>query len=401
MKSDVVVVGSELDALVASLMLARRGARVRLLMPGSSSLHYAAGSIGVLGAIDGHHTGQLPFEVIGGLAETHPYKLVGEERVRVYLEAFLSDLEDGGWRYSDQNEMVLTMAGTVVPAYALPRSLARLSDLEKRRPVIVRLDGLQDFTPRLCAAGLAQRGDLAEVVSVEAPARGDSARCARRLDSDAGQWIQSLAKSIPSDAGLIILPAVLGLDRHGEIVSTVEHMTGRPVVEVPTLPPSVPGMRLMRTLVRALTAAKVDIHHDVRGLRAELYRGRCIGLSDSKSQRYLAADFISAAGGVLMGGLDVTPAGQVVDPVFGLDVVQTAPLKAKTPADVVTALHRTGITADRQLRPSAAGNPVDNIRITGCQLPAWLPNEEHSQEGVAVATAFHAAESIAAGGAVA
>ena len=278
MRSDVVVVGSELDALVASLKLARGGAYVRLLMPGSSSLHYAAGGLGVLGALDGRPLSGIPFDSIGELRDSHPYRLIGQDRVRRFVDWFLDEVngQTARWRCSGRNELALTMAGTSIPAYALPTSSGLMSDIRLRRPTIIGLEGFQDFTPALCAAGLAQRGIRADVIWAEAPAKGDSVRVARYLERNSSQWVRLLAQCVPAHADLIILPAVLGLDRHAELKDDIERSARRQVVEVPTLPPSVGGMRLLRRLLRALTAARVEVHHDVRGLRAELRGGRCL-----------------------------------------------------------------------------------------------------------------------------
>ena len=95
-----------------------------------------------------------------------------------------------------------------------------------------------------------------------------------------------------------------------------------------------------------------------------------------------------------MGGLLVASTGQIVDPVFGFDVAQTNPLDAKSPVEVVAALHLTGVPTDTELRPTLSKLRIDNVRITGRQLPAWRPTEEQSLEGVAIATALHAADLI-------
>ena len=51
------------------------------------------------------------------------------------------------------------------------------------------------------------------------------------------------------------LPAMLGLRDPHEVLADVEHRLGRRVFEIPTLPPSVPGMRLYEILRSALRAA--------------------------------------------------------------------------------------------------------------------------------------------------
>ncbi len=53
----------------------------------------------------------------------------------------------------------------------------------------------------------------------------------------------------------VALPALLGLRDPHAVLSELEERLGRPVFEIPTLPPSVPGMRLFEVLQHALRAA--------------------------------------------------------------------------------------------------------------------------------------------------
>src|SRR5205085_14061 len=72
------------------------------------------------------------------------------------------------------------------------------------------------------------------------------------------------------DGGRIGLPAVLGVDRHAEVAAAVADELGGEVFEVPTAPPSVPGIRLYRALtaeLRALQARLIVGSTAVAGVR--------------------------------------------------------------------------------------------------------------------------------------
>jgi glycerol-3-phosphate dehydrogenase subunit B len=162
-------------------------------------------------------------------------------------------------------------------------------------------------------------------------------------------------------------------------------------VEIPTLPPSVPGLRLYRQLTSALTAAGVSIHPSVRHLRASFLNGSCRFLSDGNGEQYRAEKFVLANGGVLMGGLEVDSRGHIHEPVFDLDVHQTRPLDITDWRAFPDALHRAGVDVDDLLRPVRNGRAVENVHAAGLILAHWNPIEERSHEGVAIATASAAA----------
>ena len=55
------------------------------------------------------------------------------------------------------------------------------------------------------------------------------------------------------------LPAVLGLNDYPQSWQHLQDLVGVPVFEIPTLPPSVPGMRLYNVFTNALARAGVQV----------------------------------------------------------------------------------------------------------------------------------------------
>jgi anaerobic glycerol-3-phosphate dehydrogenase len=81
---------------------------------------------------------------------------------------------------------------------------------------------------------------------------------------------------------------------------------------------------------------------------------------------------------------------------FDLAVHQTNPLRQRSPAATIDALHRAGVEANAALRPAARGGaPIENIRVKGTMLAHWNPTREGSAEGVAISTGWAAAQAIA------
>ena len=73
-------------------------------------------------------------------------------------------------------------------------------------------------------------------------------------------------------------PAVLGLEHSVEVWRDLSGRLGVPVFEIPTLPPSVPGMRLFNAFKAALTQAGVQILLDMIATRGVIEGGRAAGV---------------------------------------------------------------------------------------------------------------------------
>jgi glycerol-3-phosphate dehydrogenase subunit B len=399
MRADAIVVGGELDGLVAAVRLAELGRRVRIFMRGAGSLLYAPGGIHVLGfsGPEPGETVQAPFEAIASLDPCHPYRLVGADRVRRALDWFLAAAAGLGQSFtaSGGNAAALTPAGLPLPTYAPWTRQATLGALTGKRVAVAALRGYRDFPASLFAGALARHGIAATRLDLDPPGgRTDTVALARAFDrfAEPEAYFRDLAAQLRASADLVLFPAVLGLERHDETVAAAA-VAGLPLVEVPTLPPSVPGLRLWHALNRRLARAGVTMHQGVavRGRRGP--DGRVVEVLDERGRPHAADVFVLASGGVLMGGLEVDSRGRVAEPVFGLDVHQTAPLDAARPDLALDALHEAGVEADQQLRPRPNGSAAPaNLFVTGSTLAHWSPAREASAEGVSIATGWAAAE---------
>src|SRR5690606_39106568 len=153
--------------------------------------------------------------------------------------------------------------------------------------------------------------------------------------------------------------------QHRAVAAAAASGLGIPVLEVATLPPSVPGLRWAQHLDRLLGEAGCIIRRGARVAGPHRGRNRVRSVTDENGREIEAQAYILATGGVLMGGLAVDSGGHLSETTFSLDVVQTVPLRAGSAESTLAALHLAGVETDEQFRPCAApGRACGNVFVT-------------------------------------
>lgn len=399
MKTDAVVLGAELDALVAALRLRELGHSVRVLNAGAGSLHYAPGGIHVLGYTSDAEPVRSPLERIEDLDERHPYRLVGAQVTSRALDWFFETTAAMGldFRCNGSNITAIAPSGCSMPVYGPNDHQATRDTTDTKNVAVVRFRGHRDFPAGLAVSALTERGCVATLIEVDGPLRKtDTVTLAKAFDvmTESESYFADLKSRLPKEAEIVIFPAVLGLHRHRSVIEAAEHCLSLRCLELPTLPPSVPGMRLHRAFEARLQQDHVPIHTGARFNGAYTGNGRCDAVEDSMGRAHEGSVFLVATGGVLMGGLQVESSGQVHETNIGLEVFQTRPLERETVDQSLDALHRAGVETDSQLRARGNGSAsLGNVFVTGRTLAHWNPASEISAEGVSIVTGWLAAQS--------
>lgn len=400
MQTDAIIVGAELEALLAALRLLQQGASVRLLTTGGGSLPYAPGGLQLLGRDPRNPAVAIadPFEAMERLPPQHPLRHVGRDRIGPALDWFLDLMERLGtaWRRETQNRPLIAMAGEARSALARPQSQASLDALTGHRIAVLAFERFRDLPAELVVAGLRRQGLDAIAVRIDPTLDGsDSVRFGQALDrpEEAALLFESARKALPKGRDLVLFPAVLGIARHREVFDLAQRSLGVPVFEAATLPPCLFGVRLHHLLMREIVRLGGLVQPGMRSLQGRIEKGRCQGIGDGEGRHYRASHYIAGTGGVLMGGLDVDSRGQITETIFGLPVHQTDPLGQRTPSETIDALHRAGVEIDSSFRPTGRdGAVVENLRVIGPTLAHWNPTLEESSEGVAIGTAWAATD---------
>ncbi|MFC7203558.1 glycerol-3-phosphate dehydrogenase subunit GlpB [Haloferax namakaokahaiae] len=403
---DVLVIGGGLAACTAALAAAETGARVRLLAHKKSTLRQASGLIDVLGYSGSDGPFANPFENIDSLPANHPYHVTGKDGIRDGLRIFdeaVGTAYQGG--HTDTNALVLTYGGTVKPTARYPESVAPGLASASGDMLLVGFDSITDFDAPVAAQHLDAAGVpfSARGITIPFPEkfRADAkvTRFAKALDrneSVSGGTVRSaladaVAEELDGEAR-VGFPAMLGDDHDEEVRDELAERLGVPVFEVPTGPPSLPGLKLEDRLFDALDDAGVHISSGNPAVDYEAEDGRIeTVLVDQKSRLtpYEADQIVLATGGLVGKGIG-SDRESVTEPVFGCRIPYPEDRYRWSESEAFGdhAFARFGVVPDDELRPTDEdGEPhFENLRAAGGVVGGAHVAHEKSASGVSLAT---------------
>jgi glycerol-3-phosphate dehydrogenase subunit B len=407
LRYDVVVVGAGVAGLTAATRLAEGGAKVCVVAHGVGSTHLAPGTVDVLGYSP--ERVEEPARALPGFIASnpqHPYALIGAEAIRAALDWFVERVaahSPGEYRYVgglERNFLLPTAVGVARPSALVPETMA---GGELREPGSICFVGprvLRDFHALLCAANVARLGIETRGIEVDVEVGGRPeansvglARCFDDADFRA-RFAAELAPSLREDR--VGLPAVLGLRDPHAAWADLERRLQRPVFEVPTLPPSTPGMRVFNALRDALRVAGGRLVMGSRVVAAERDGERVTALRAEASGHEVVYEVpwvVLATGGFASGGVTMDSRWQVREtlldlPLLGAPEGGQARFEPTYLAD--QPLSGAGVAVDAALCSQGA----ENVVVAGATLAGARPWREGCGEGVSLASGYRAAEVV-------
>jgi glycerol-3-phosphate dehydrogenase subunit B len=415
---DLLVIGRGMAGMAAALFAANRGlSTVQVGMTGG--LLFASGLLDLLGVYPLHEKRPWadPWAGIDLLVQdvpNHPYARLKREEIEGAFQEVLSFLEENGLPYSWQdarNSEVMTPAGTIKNTYCLPKTMWNgVQALKDKRPCLLAdFTGLHDFSALQIVATM--QGEWPQLRSARVPFPGPGhmkdlitgEMTAQVLESSRNQ--EKLIKDLQphlKDAQALGMPAVFGLRHSHEMASDFGKRIGVPVFEIPTLPISIPGLRLNDTFTRALSAKGVQSFQQYQVLEAsQTSRGGFqLAIGKNLSRRTIRTKAIILASGRFLGRGLKADRKRVYETIFDLPLYQPEGRNEWHRPDFLDPnghpINRAGVEIDDAFRPvDRTGRPVyQNLFAAGSILAHqdWMRMKCGS--GLAIATAFGAVNAL-------
>jgi glycerol-3-phosphate dehydrogenase subunit B len=416
-KCDIAVVGSGLTALVATRALQKAGRNPVLIWPGLSSLYFLYATIDVLGYANAT-TAQPVEEPLSGVRHLiaehpdHPYARAGLAALQEGSSLLLEWLREAGFNWQGtlaRNLLVPTATGTPKPSCLVPTSMVA-GDLQREEPIaFCGFDGYQDFIPELAASNLSRvwNGGRRAVTSARIALPGikpdrlfTSIDLARSFEDTTFRRdvADRLRRAVKDDAARLGMPAVLGLTHDTDVHAEFEKETGHPVFEIPTVPPSVLGLRLFDRLRRHLQETGVEMIWTAPAHDAEVVNGRCLRIhlkSAGREQPVEAKAFVLALEDAVDGAWRAG-AHAVRDPFFHQVLAQHATPAERTNESLFQPqpFAAIGYPVSERLQPmDKDGHPLaTNVFLAGGGIAGYDPTGIKARGGMAIATGYRAAQ---------
>lgn len=370
-KCDLLVIGTGMAGMAATLFAARRGIdTVQVGMTGE--LNFASGLLDLLG-VHPVATGQTwpnPWSGITQLIKDqphHPYACIGIDAIQAGMNEFIGFLNKAGLPYHchpEHNARVITPVGTLKTTYARPVSMAAADQaITDRAPcLLVDFSGLKGFSARQIKAALQGQWPALRAVNLPFPGLNgelQTERMARKLETVAAR--EQLAHSIRAhlgDARTVGLPAVLGIARTRQVFTDIQQAVGVPIFEIPTMLPAISGLRLRECFERQLPKMGVRARYQQKVLRAPHLAGYefIAPVGGETAEAQVRARAVILASGRFFGQGLHADRHAIRETIFNLPVHQPADRSRWHHKDLFHdaghPIHRAGLTVDDLIRPS-------------------------------------------------
>lgn len=418
---DTIVVGAGLAGLTTACHVAQANKKVLLVSTGAGSLLLGTGCVDVLG-YQPPESKEPVTDPIGKVDEfldsapDHPYSLVGKSAIEAGIQAFLQLVnQDGMLEYTgaaNRNWLLPSAAGAVHPTCLAPKSLAN-GDLSKGGSMlVVGFRELRDFYPAFISQNLNEQDLGVEttslVINAPDPLRGNMNITPIELAHafEKPDFRRQIVRAIKSESKRferVGFPAVLGIEKHPEVLSDLENQLGKTVFEISTLPPSAPGRRLFELLRKTFINAGGRVIIGSKVIEGKIENGRVtqIGFETSNRLKVLSAKhYVLATGGIYGGGIQTDLEGNVWETVFGLPVTSDSN-RHKWFSDRFLSqegqpVSQYGVHVNESLNPTNGSKEsiANNLYIAGSTIAGADWTRGRTGDGLAVTTAAAIAQQI-------
>lgn len=446
--TDVLVIGGGMSGLVAGTSLTESGVKTLILQKGQSATAYSSGAIDVIGYLpDTVEPVASAVEGLGLLSQLyplHPYSIAGFEpdlgpddvakaTVNLVTESIEWLKEHSKGTLSplvgdiNQNVYPITLLGTTKPTCLVQDTMLPSPNMESEDDsflVFVGIKGYGDFNPRAAAKAYLRTRimsgnppkkvahGLIEVAPFGKHHNLSSAEIARHLDHEGSvdDVVRQLKPNVEQfGATDVAVPPVLGIHNAGKNKAYIEEQLGVRVFELLGFPPSVPGLRLQKSLEQGFVRKGGKLLPGHEAVSNSSDNGKVTSVTTKGPRRALdvkARAYVLATGKFIGGGLSGDRNG-IRESVFDLMTVTSEFYSAEraiptrsTSRVAITPLgqplYSCGLSVDPHLRPIKKDGTewAANLFCAGAILAGYNYASEKSGLGVAAATGSRAARSV-------
>ena len=426
MNFDVAIIGGGLAGLTCGIALQQRGKRCVIINNGQAAIDFASGSLDLLSRMPDGSAVENINENLTALCTAlpaHPYSLLGAEKVIAKAQDFerlANALNLDLIGSSEKNHWRVTGLGSLRGAWLSPNSVPTVQGNETfphKRIAVLGIEGYHDFQPQLLAANLVLNPQFAhcEVTSgfLNIPQLDELRQNAREFRSvNIAQLLEHklafndlVSEIIESAQGAnaVLLPACFGLENQ-EFMNALRDATKLALFELPTLPPSLLGMRQRIQLRRKFESLGGLMINGDSALNAHFEGDRvhCIKTRLLEDEEIIADNFVLAAGSFFSKGL-VSEFDKIYEPVFESDIIGVEGFNDKDRFSWTN--HRfanpqpyqsAGVAINEHCQVQKCGQFLANLYATGNVIGGFNALELGCGSGVAVVTALAVADEILA-----
>lgn len=414
MKFDVVIIGGGLAGLMCGIRLQNGGKKCVIVSAGQSALHFSSGSFDLLNKLPDGSDVVNPLDAVEKLDAGHPYRKVGG-LFGSYAGEAKKQLAESGVPVAGEalrNTYRITPMGTMKPTWLTMGDFIAFpsgESLPGSKILIVNIAGFLDFNTKFIADSFEKRGAECRIIAVSvpeterlrvSPTEMRAPNIARTFENK--DTLNALLSKIGTESDgfdCVVLPAVFGLSDSVSVKMLSDRLDCK-VCLVPTMPPSVPGIRSQMSLRHAFERLGGVFMLGDTVVKADFGDNKVVRIYTENHGDYgiEAGSYVLATGSYFSKGLVARP-DSVAEPVFGCDVDCSAnradwyDVSFFKPQDYM----RFGVVTDGGFHAVKDGKAVCNLYAIGSVLGGFNALQQGCGAGVSMITALYVADNIIKG----
>ena len=411
MKFDTIIIGGGLAGLTCGIKLQKSGKKCLIVSSGQSALHFSSGAFDLLTTLKDGTEVENAVEAVSKLDSNHPYSIIGSKFAQ-YAEEAKGLLNESGVEVvgcAEKRAYKITPMGTMKPTWLSLNDFSHFDNptpFKGKKVALINIEGFLDFNTKFVADNIEATGANVKIVNIslpeverlrKSPTEMRSSNIAKVLqDKNTLNALLSTLKCNTNGFDVVALPAVFGLFSL-EPVKVIKEQMDTPVCLIPTMPPSVPGVRSQRQLRSAFErlGGTYMLGDTVVSTKVDGLKAKSLYTVNHVEEPLEADTFVLATGSFFSNGLHATP-NAIEEPIFGSDVNFSEDRGEWFDQNVFNKQNYMtfGVDVDSTFHIKKNGKSFENVYAIGSILSGFNPIYEGCGGGVSMLTALFVADNI-------